>query len=323
MKKIISKLFAGALAAAVLVSGFNAFAFTDMKDTEASVLLSRLGIISGYEDGSFRPDSEVTRAEAAAIVVRAIGWTNDEDIVNYRNEMNKPSFHASGDVTVSKFDDYDTSHWANVYIQLGIDNGFISGFDDNTFRPEEKVTMAQLITMLTSAVGYDTYAQASGGYPNGYLMWAASMGITEGLGSFDNNKNATRGDVLACVRNAMDAPVCVISAYETAWDGTVVPMMETKDGTGRDFQSLLTSRHYVYTADAKVTDNGRTIKADLLSSINFDDKEVKEGDKLSVKISTNKNSSDDVKATGKYKMYIKVNDSDEKDYELVYAFAAE
>lgn len=300
--------------------------FTDMDDTEASVLLSRLGIISGYEDGTFRPDNEVTRAETAAIIIRALRDADEDFIEDYKKEITKPEFNANRDVSVSKFSDYSPSHWANVYIQLGIDNGFISGFDDNTFRPEDKVTVDQLLTMLVNAVGYKTYAEGAGGYPMGYRQWAMSTGI---MGSIEDIKkdiysgNATRKQVLECVRNAMDAPICVISSYETTWDGTIAPMMEIKDDVGADYQTLLTHMHSIYTVDAKVTDNSKTIETDILNAVNFDDKEVKESNKLSVKLSTNKDSVNDITDTGKYKMFIRVNDSDEKDYELIYAFPAE
>lgn len=332
-KKLISIALSAVMAISISmpVTANNQSQFTDMKDTEASVLLSRLGIISGYEDGTFRPDNEVTRAETAAIITRALRVADEEFIENYKNEIVKPQFGADRDIVISKFDDYNPSYWANVYIQIGIDNGFISGFDDNTFRPEDKVTVDQLLTMLVNAIGYKTYADSVGGYPMGYRQWATSTGIATGIasagtmGSDENTKmsgynaNATRKQVLEFVRNAMDAPICVIDSYESTSDGKVTPMLVIKDSVGADYQTLLTHSHSIYTVYANVTDNSKTIKADILPTVNFDDKEIKENDKLSVKINTNKNSSNDISGTGKYKMFIRVNDSDEKDYELIYA----
>ena len=301
---------------AAMMMGAGASAYTDMEENEASALLTRLGIISGYEDGSFRPDNTVTRAEAAVMAVKAIGFT-DEDAAKYKDNMTSAEFRTDSRAKVTDFDDYDSAYWANAYIQLAMDNSIISGFDDNTFRPEETVTMAQLMTMLVGAVGYDTYAEATGGYPSGYLQWADVAGITEGLGSFNNDKKATRRDVMTAVKNMLEAPVCVIASYETAWDGRVVPMLEIKDGEGADFQSLLTKRYDIYTADTKITDpSARPLKVRLLSSVNFDDEKVEKGDNKTVSVKVDEKSAQYVKEKGEYKMYIHAADN---EYELIYA----
>lgn len=91
------------------------------------------GIISGYEDGTFRPNTPLTRAQAAKILVLAAGW---------------PLVYAQA----QHFTDVDARHWAFPYIETAVVHNMISGYSDATFRPDLEVTRAQVAKMVDEAI---------------------------------------------------------------------------------------------------------------------------------------------------------------------------
>lgn len=325
MNKIIKRTVSAMLTAAFAVSGVSALAFTDMQDTEQSTIMEKIGVISGYEDGSFKPDNDVTRAEAAAIIVRAIGWQN-EDIDEYKRGMleSPDILFANKDNKVIDFSDYNPNHWANVYIQIAMDNDIIAGFDDGTFKPDENVTTEQMLTMLTKAVGYGTFAEAAGGYPNGYIQWAVSEGIAEDIKPTDYKRNAKRSEVLKYVANCViNAPICVIDRYETQWNGVVVPLFMIKDGEGKDWQTLLIRMFDIYTGTGEITKiSDKEITATITSSRNFADEYATKDNPVEVKITADDNSKTLEKGKN-YKLYVKQINWEPAQYELVAVFPAE
>ncbi|MDE7218585.1 MAG: S-layer homology domain-containing protein, partial [Oscillospiraceae bacterium] len=84
------------------------------------------GIVKGYEDGSFRPNRNITRAEFAAIAAR---FLSDEAAVS------------------SSFSDI-SGHWAEKEINRAVMAGWIKGYTDGTFRPDQPITRAEAVTMI-------------------------------------------------------------------------------------------------------------------------------------------------------------------------------
>ena len=84
--------------------------------------MQQFGIITGYADGSFRPDASVTRAEFAAIASRFEKLT----------EGNK------------SFSDVPSSHWAAKYINFAATRGWVNGYADGTFQPNNSITRAEV-----------------------------------------------------------------------------------------------------------------------------------------------------------------------------------
>jgi hypothetical protein len=91
---------------------------------------ARNRLISGYADGTFRPDAPVRRAQVAKVVVRARGW--DLQLTS------KPVVLC----------DVAPSHWAYLYIQVGISQGIFTGYGDGCFHPDDVATRAQLAKIL-------------------------------------------------------------------------------------------------------------------------------------------------------------------------------
>ena len=126
--------------------------FTDgetITKTEAVDVLSTIGVIKGYEDGSFKPTGEVTRAEMAKMIATIIN--KGEDV---------------GEIYKGACTFADTaSHWAAGYVAFCAQEKIIAGKNATTFKPDDKVTGTEAAKMLLVALGYD---------PNGIGLVGAS-----------------------------------------------------------------------------------------------------------------------------------------------------
>lgn len=273
MNKNLKKVISSVAALTMVASSVAAFAvdFPDVESTasyaQAVQELSALDVISGYDDGTFGPDKLVTRAEITKMIVDALA--------------ERSSAEASTEST--KFADVSADHWAKGYINQGVADGFIAGMSDTEFDPDANVTYVQAQKMLVSAIGYETYAQAQGGWPTGYKTYAASLDITKGISGITDNTELTRAQVAQMIDNAMDAPLCVIASWKTEWNGTRTPNLETRDGKeGRAYETLFTEKHDAYKVYGRVTETSKTGSVDtdkvtfqVEKADNFDDEEVK------------------------------------------------
>ena len=104
---------------------YSDVAATSWYNTAVSTL-SSMGIITGYPDGTFRPNAAITRAEFAAIAAR---------------------FDNDGDKTAAKFSDI-ANHWAKDEISIAYNNGWINGYPDGTFGPQRDITRAETMTLV-------------------------------------------------------------------------------------------------------------------------------------------------------------------------------
>ena len=163
-------------------------AYSDVEDSSLQDklnMLSEMSIISGYEDGSFRPDSSITRAEFAKVIMSAI-------IVD-------------SSVSDEKAFDDTVGHWSEEYVLLARHFSIINGMTDRIFEPNANVTYEQAIKMIVAAIGYNDEAQKRGGYSQGYISVAEELGITNGI-MYRNADTATRKDVAEMVYNSLQVP---------------------------------------------------------------------------------------------------------------------
>ena len=111
--------------------------FSDIKDgawcCRAVSTLTNMGIIKGYTDGTFRPNTDITRAELATIIAR----------------------FAKLDVNTKTFSDI-TGHWAQKSIELAAGNGWINGYEDGTFRPNKSIIRAETFAMINRVLDRQT-----------------------------------------------------------------------------------------------------------------------------------------------------------------------
>jgi len=127
---------------------------------EIMELVSR-GVLSGYPDGTFRPDSPVRRDEFAKMIVMALGK------------------NPSANKLISQFNDVPLTHWANPYIRIAVDSGLIVGKSPRTFAPHHTITGAEVMAILVRALGEEDRAQPRPGeaWYAGYLRVAREKGL--------------------------------------------------------------------------------------------------------------------------------------------------
>lgn len=221
MIKKFKKIVSVTLASAMLLCT-NAFAaYTDVPEDSdvysAVETLSTLGILNGYEDNTFKPDGNITRAEMCAVLCRALGFGG-----------------VSGSYYDCCFADVPRDHWAYWYVALCKEHDIVDGMGNDIFVPDSSVTLNQAVKMILSAMGYGILAESNGGWPTGYLSTAAKYGILDGI-TEKTDSPATRATVAKLLDNALPAPVVVTSGNPTTGF-----TLEIADGTGTfPYRSLL------------------------------------------------------------------------------------
>ena len=130
--------------------------YSDIKDgawcCRAVATLTNAGVINGYTDGTFRPNAPITRAELATIIAR----------------------FAKLDVNTKTFSDI-TGHWAQKNIELAVGNGWINGYDDGTFRPNNNITRAETFAMINRVLDRQTESVSNLLPTSDMNMWSDNM----------------------------------------------------------------------------------------------------------------------------------------------------
>ncbi len=215
--KNLKKVLALVVAVAMLASfGFTASAasYSDVASTasyaDAVNLLSNLGIITGFEDGTFRPTETVTRAQAATMIVRMRGLADGVE------------------QGATSFTDVAADHWASGYINVAVANGIVNGMGDGTFRPEGEVTYGQIVKMIVCAIGYGPMAENNGGYNGGgYIVAGSKAGFTKGV-SGTADAAASRATVAQLIYNALEVDLMDQTSYSTGIYGDTYEILEGK-----------------------------------------------------------------------------------------------
>ena len=155
MKKLLSCLLI-ILVLTLMFSFAYAKTLKDIEGTkyEASVnLLQELGIVDGYQDGTYKPNNTVTRAELAKLIIVSLGRESAAD-----------SLKGSTD-----YSDVVANSWASGYINCCNTLGIIKGYPDGTFKPNNTVTYAEAATMLLRALNYTRELEKEK-WPTGYCF---------------------------------------------------------------------------------------------------------------------------------------------------------
>jgi hypothetical protein len=152
-------------------------AFDDADDitfTEAVNAMTDLGIINGYDDGSFQPTTIVTREQAAKIVAYMMLGASAADALK---------------ATYSPFKDVAASRWSAGYIAYCTNAGIINGYGDGNFGPADEVTGYQFGKMLLVALGYGQAGEYTG---TTWSINVAKDALVKGVyeGNLDANFNA-------------------------------------------------------------------------------------------------------------------------------------
>ena len=203
MKKLLAMVLALVMTLSLAVSA-NA-AFKDVKDinetyAESAEVLANLGVFKGYEDGSFNPKGDITRAEVAAIVYRI--YTGDVKDVQAKNYE-----------TYNKFADMAGAGWAKGYIGYCANAAFIKGYPDGNFKPAGKVTGYEALAMILRAVGYDKNNEFTGAdWALHVAQIAQKNGILDNVKGVDLNAPATREVVAELLFQSINVPMVSYTA---------------------------------------------------------------------------------------------------------------
>lgn len=157
MRKKLSALLAAALAVSMLTLPAGAVSQSTALET-----IQALGILAGDSQGNLNLSSAVTRAEFVTMMTAASSY---KDTVG------------SG-YGVSLFKDVKSSHWASEYIRLAVEQNWMTGYTDGTFRPGRTITLEEACTALLRLLGYDSSSLA-GSFPTAQLSKAGAVGLLD------------------------------------------------------------------------------------------------------------------------------------------------
>ena len=151
--------------------------------------LTKYGLFEGDANGDFTPYKNITRAEMAKVLCKALRISPD----SYNTQM---------------FSDVDSSHWAFGYINALATAKIVAGNDDGNFSPDREATYAETVKMLVTAMGYAPQAESLGGYPYGYIEKANQLGLTKDI-DLALDLYCPRYIVFTLMYNALDVPFMI------------------------------------------------------------------------------------------------------------------
>ena len=181
-----------------ILKGTNAVQFPDITGHYAESHIKRLvdlGVIAGYEDGTFKPDNNVTRAEFATMTAKAL-----ESGCGY----NLKGSGAFPDIS---------GHWAEQNIYKLVACGIVNGFEDGTFKPNEEITRGQAAIIGANMLYYcgiqaktaAPYPDTNGHYADKHIQTLQAFGVVNGYedNTFKPENKITRGQAAMIVANCL------------------------------------------------------------------------------------------------------------------------
>ena len=189
LKKALSLLVVLCLVLGTVGMSAVAASYPDTNGTryeQAINLVSSLGIMTGFEDGTFRPDDNLTRAQYCTVLVRMLGMTDVLDSTSY-----------------VFFEDVLEDEWYAKPISLIFSLGLASGYGDGNFGPNDSVRYQDAVKMTVNALGYGFMAEENGGYPSGYMSVAQSLGMLKGISAVGTDP-LSRGALAQLVYNSLN-----------------------------------------------------------------------------------------------------------------------
>ncbi len=193
-KRFLAMLLSAAMFLGLFGQTAYAAEFTDISGHWAQGAVNNFvsyGVISGYPDGSFKPDGKITRAEISVILERLMGYL---------------------DTASNQYEDLEKSAWYTEPLLKAAAANVFAGYPDGTMRPNANITRAEALRALAVALGVPESTKQA--YANEYIPdWAvqsvngmAAHGYLEGVfkGNFAFDANITRAEVLAILDNAVE-----------------------------------------------------------------------------------------------------------------------
>ena len=227
------KLCSMMLIFAVAISSVTAWAYSDCNDESVKILTDK-GVLSGYEDGTFRPDAYVTRAEMARIISSVTGGLTSK----VTDTVIGTGFEIPNSAKC-EFSDVNTDYWAINDIVHCEGLGLIDGYEDGTFRPNENVSVAEAVKICLSATGYNSMITEND--DTWYKPWIDMAVKYKILDSSDIDPNCkmTRAGIAELVSKTINLPLYVFTGYNIS---TGEEKYQFEDGVdGRELRTLSTT----------------------------------------------------------------------------------
>ena len=291
--KNLKQVLALGMAFSLSMSAMAGAAFSDSADikaTEAVDMLNALGIITGYEDGSFKPEKTVSRAEAAKMIFS----------IRNNGSINADSFKTAP----TTFTDI-SGHWAEGYIKYCQTMGIISGKSATIFDPNGTVKGTELAKMMLVTLGYD--AQKAGIYGATWatttLALASENGLLDGVDS-DLAAGLPRQYTAQMMYNAIQAPTVRWSTDGNAYTDLGVDN-NPNETMGHKYMDL-TIYEGILEGSGSFKSNNDKVKIDVKKRDGRDS-------------SGTENFTFKTDLTGMYKQYVKVLSDDKNNAYGVYA----
>lgn len=154
------------------------------------------GIVKGYTDGTFKPNTTVTRAEFTVMLMNALKAQDEGAELIFTDVAS-------------------IGAWAKKAVEQAAKSGIVTGFDDNTFRPDAKITRAEIAKMIARAMSLSIEENAETGFADdkdiptwvkGAVAALKKLNLIEGKGSnqFDPNAPATRAEALTILLKMLE-----------------------------------------------------------------------------------------------------------------------
>ena len=211
MKKFLSLVLALVMTMSLVTVSAGAADFDDSGDIaykEAVDVISALGIVDGYSDGTFRPDGSLTRGAAAKIIC---------------NLILGPTTASALSASTAPFKDVPTTNTFAGYITYCSQRGIISGYGDGTFRPTGTLSGNAFMKMLLGALGYDSSVEGYTGsnWQVNVIKQASGIGLDDGNDSFVGNNPVTRQEAALYAFNMINATMVEYDTKSTISVGDI------------------------------------------------------------------------------------------------------
>lgn len=176
----------------------NSFTYNAPANSFSIIRLSTSGethksYISGYEDNTFKADSSITRAEASVILTKLGGIDENSEYANH-------------------FTDVAENSWYKNYVGFAAEKGYVSGYEGNTFKPEQSVTRAEFSVMIGKYLGitpsdkefYNDVTTSHWAF--GYIGALSEKGVISGYedNTFKADNQISRAEAVTLMNRALN-----------------------------------------------------------------------------------------------------------------------
>ncbi len=264
--KNMKKFFAVVLAVVMVLStvaAASAASFSDVTETteyKAAIdQLTALKVIEGYEDGTFKPEGEITRAEMVKMIyVLCVGTDAD-------GKVKAPTLYVGDSV----FTDVTPDHWACGYINWAASVGIVDGIGNKLFNPDASVKFSEVVKMVMLA-GFVAQGNAIPttlpSYPYGYVAAADASGLFADVDVKGASQPALRGETAQLLANLIaQANVSGNFGHITAVEGVYVGSTDEqiiKPNGWSAWTWETRTQKYIYVADDLAGTNGKWYRYD-------------------------------------------------------------